>query len=469
MPKTMHFSGCRSLSKRPAYIHAMRPGMLSTLTLPNLIVSLVATATVAVAAVQPSWTVQLGQLGTKRNAQGHPAAATVAMVDDVPTGHVEVHAGRLFSDDRALLDGTPTWLASSAAEWHASNHVASVRPISEAHRSHRYASQVKSYDWGIVSPTSKGGILTTYYHHVYEWALPTADAIIALHKKHGGQGVLFVNGCKKYKFCPKHLAEGEQGPLIRDLVGPAVTKSIWQFGWMRLLPVDVVALEAAPDVSVRELAMGPELLGVCNPLNPPSQKSMTCQQMHRRVRDYLKQAAFALRPVPIPARRTRSKSMGAPAVLMLVREQWQVTRTRRISNWNEYTGIATLETTRVGGVLKTQTASHGNFSLLDDILAFDAADMVITQRGSAMGNLVFLRDGAVLVAGNTNCAQLQGSRKCESAWHPAFWIPTWYTTEDFILSGGNFDEFVTMDVASFSDSLKRGLALWNASETPVQT
>ena len=45
----------------------------------------------------------------------------------------------------------------------------------------------------------------------------------------------------------------------------------------------------------------------------------------------------------------------------------------------------------------------------------------------------------------------------------------WYTTEDFILSGGNFDEFVTMDVASFSDSLKRGLALWNASETPVQT
>ena len=113
-------------------------------------------------------------------------------------------------------------------------------------------------------------------------------------------------------------------------------------------------------------------------------------------------------------------------VVMYVREQWLEERTRRVANFHAYVGVVTEEAMRAGASLHIvvpgkRKAGAGVTDLLATIADMETADVVVVQRGSAMGNLVFLPDSAVVVAPSIDC-----TKKCETPFIPTGWIPTGY-------------------------------------------
>ena len=231
--------------------------------------------------------------------------------------------------------------------------------------------------------------------------------------------------------------------------------------------------------TVEYLVMGAPSLGPCNPLLEPREviplNVTYCVNIHRRVRDRMKSAAMRIAFDNKGSRelgRTRTIRASGPNVVMLVREQWMAERTRRVSNFGDYVGVATEEAIRAGGSLHAfvpgkSKAGTGVRDLQLTIAAMDAADIVIIQRGSAMGNLLFLRDGAVVVAVTRDCT---GS--CESAFVPSGWIaPMWYT---LINTGYAYpsrihprDPWINIRVDDLRAGLRMALHDWNASVAPT--
>jgi hypothetical protein len=225
-----------------------------------------------------------------------------------------------------------------------------------------------------------------------------------------------------------------------------VLQRVRSWGWLAALPVHVVVAEAlsAPLCAVEvQNGLSQTQLAGCNPLSPPPLRAPReyCLAELRRVGEALVRELGVAPPRATPA---------APQVLFVPREQFAASRTRKIANWAEVLEALTGGTMRAGAAL--QTLAFDGLPLAEQVAALRAADVVVTQRGSANANFVVLRP-------ETRVILLSDPIHYD----PFHWIgPLWFQHTGVHIWGGNFDPFCTVDVRA----LRRELDTFFTPSTP---
>jgi hypothetical protein len=305
-----------------------------------------------------------------------------------------------------------------------------------------------TYDWALLMPIRKPGVLETYYHYVVEFALPLSIAVLERAQQHNAtrgdarwRGAIVLTVAST----PESMSRWPSCASKHSTDAQWVLQHVRSWGWLTELPVRVVVAEAlsAPlcAVEVQNGLSQKQIMG-CNPLSTPEQRAPRdyCLTELRRVGEAL---VRQLRVAPSPAK------PAAPQVLFIPREQFASNRVRKIANWAEVLDALTDETMRAGVAL--QSLVFDGLPLAEQVAALRAADIVITQRGSANANFVVLRPETrvLLLSDPIN-------------YDPFYWLgPMWFRGHTGVhIQGANFDPFGVVDVPAMRRELRNLLTAY---------
>ena len=299
-----------------------------------------------------------------------------------------------------------------------------------------------TYDWALLMPIRRPGVLETYYHYVVEFALPLSIAVLEMAQQHNAtrgdarwRGAIVLTVAST----PESMSRWPSYASKHSTDAQWVLQHVRSWGWLTELPVRVVVAEALPaPLCAVEVQNGLSLKQVmgCNPLSTPQQRAPReyCLTELRRVGEAL---VRQLRVAPSPAK------PAAPQVLFIPREQFAgAKRTRKIANWAEVLDALTDETMRAGVAL--QSLVFDGLPLAEQVAALRTADVVITQRGSVNANFVVLRpETRVLLLSDP------------VDYDPFYWLgPLWFQHTGVHIRGHNFDPFGVVDVPAMRRELR---------------
>ena len=340
-----------------------------------------------------------------------------------------------------------------APEWHFTpTPTATIAPLAAVR-----ATCAGTYDWVLLMPIRKPGVLETYYHYVLEFALPLSIAVLekarqhnATHKGTQWRGAIAITVAAT----PKSMARWPSYGSKHSTDAKWVSRRVDYWGWLSKLPVRIVVAEALPvpicGVEVQNGLSIMQLMG-CNPLSTPQYRA----PRHYCRAELLRVGESLIRNLGVTA------SPAKPAVtqvLFVPREQFAGTnRTRKIANWAEVLDVITDETMRAGVAL--QILVFDRLPLANQVAALRAADVVITQRGSANANFVVLRpETRVLLLSDP------------VDYDPFCWIgPLWWQQTGVHIRGGNFDPFGVVDVPAMRHQLNKIISGLTSHRKQIRT
>ena len=304
-----------------------------------------------------------------------------------------------------------------------------------------------TYDWALLMPIRKPGVLETYYHYVVEFALPLSIAVLERAQQHNAtrgdarwRGAIVLTVAST----PESMSRWPSYASKHSTDAQWVLQHVRSWRWLTELPVRVVVAEAlsAPlcAVEVQNGLSQKQIMG-CNPLSTPELRAPRdyCLTELRRVGEAL---VRQLRVAPSPAK------PAAPQVLFIPREQFAANRVRKIANWAEVLNVLNDETMRAGVAL--QSLVFDGLPLAEQVAALRAADIVITQRGSVNANFVVLRP-------ETRVLLLSDPINYDAF----YWLgPMWFRHTGVHIQGANFEPFGVVDVPAMRRELRNLLTAY---------